>query len=96
MGDGQYAYGPHGGVVMDGSGNLYGVDPKSGVYDLGFAFELSPSNGTWTLTDLHDFTGQNDGSTPSGPLTLDADGSLYGTTQAGGAYNAGAVFEIAP
>jgi uncharacterized repeat protein (TIGR03803 family) len=95
-GEGQYAYGPHGGVVMDGSGKLYGVDPKSGVDGLGFVFRLTPSNGSWVLTDLHDFTGQDDGATPSGPLTLDATGNLYGTTQAGGAFNAGAVFKIAP
>ena len=45
---------------------------------------------------LHTFTGGNDGSYPDGNLTADAAGNLYGTTQIGGAYGAGTVFEISP
>jgi hypothetical protein len=28
---------------------------------MGSVFELSPSGGGWSYTDLHDFTGGNDG-----------------------------------
>src|ERR1700678_1896288 len=45
---------------------------------------------------LHTFTGGNDGSYPDGNLTADAAGNLYGTTQIGGAYGAGTVFELSP
>jgi uncharacterized repeat protein (TIGR03803 family) len=43
---------------------------------------------------LHTFTGG--GSYPDGNLTADAAGNLYGTTQIGGAYGAGTVFELSP
>jgi len=33
--------------------------------------------------DLHDFTGR-DGSMPTSPVTLDANGNLYGATEYGG------------
>ncbi len=37
-----------------------------------------------TFTVLHTFTGGTDGSYPTGNLTMDAAGNLYGTTQEGG------------
>jgi uncharacterized repeat protein (TIGR03803 family) len=45
---------------------------------------------------LHSFTGGSDGSYPDGNLSEDAAGNLYGTTQIGGAYGAGTVFELSP
>ncbi len=48
---------------------------------------------TYTLTTLATFTGTN-GANPEGSLTADAAGNLYGTTYAGGANNAGTVFEL--
>src|ERR1700691_6090305 len=45
---------------------------------------------------LHSFTGNKDGAYPDGNLTADAAGNLYGTTQIGGAYGAGTVFELSP
>ena len=82
---------------MDHAGNLYGVDPRNGPHDAGFVFKLSPSNGGWTATDLHDFTGaSNDGAYPYGTLVLDADGNIYGTTILGGTHNQGTVFKITP
>ncbi len=46
-----------------------------------------------TLTTLASFAGA-DGSHPFGTLIADAAGDLFGTTQFGGAYKDGAVFEI--
>ena len=48
--------------------------------------------------DLHDFTGR-DGGMPSSPVTLDANGNLYGATEYGGTSNncqlgCGVVWEI--
>lgn len=49
-----------------------------------------------TETVLHRFTGGADGAHPRAGLVLDALGNLYGTTDLGGAYGLGTVFQIAP
>lgn len=43
---------------------------------------------------LHQFTMAKDGANPSGELILGTDGSLYGTTAAGGAYGWGTIFRL--
>ena len=75
---------------MDSSGNLYDttIDPST-------VFELSPSGGGWTYTNLHNFGG-NDGIYPRGSLILDGDGNLYGTTSMGGADGQGTAWELTP
>jgi uncharacterized repeat protein (TIGR03803 family) len=88
--------GPDGSLTMDAAGNLYGTTLQDGTYGYGSAFKLTPSTGGWTYTDLHDFTGGNDGKYPNGSLVLDTSGNLYGTTEAGGTNGAGVVFEIVP
>ncbi len=82
-------------LSMDTAGNLYGVKYTGGVNDLGLIFRLTPGSGGWTFTDLHDFSG-SDGSYPVGSLALDADGSLYGTTEDGGANGYGVIWEVTP
>jgi uncharacterized repeat protein (TIGR03803 family) len=78
------------GLVVDSSGNLYGVANE-------VVFKLSPgAKGKWTETDLYTFKGPPDGSQTDGSLTLDAAGNLYGTTEYGGAYNYGTVYELSP
>ncbi|HTV33744.1 MAG TPA: choice-of-anchor tandem repeat GloVer-containing protein [Methylocella sp.] len=48
-------------------------------------------------TVLHFFhLGESDGQTPDAGLAMDSKGNLYGTTEIGGALNAGAVFKISP
>jgi uncharacterized repeat protein (TIGR03803 family) len=74
-------------LARDSAGNLYGTTVKDGAYGHGSVFKLTPSNGGWTYTSLHDFTGGSDGGTPYGSVVLDSMGNLYGTTQNGG--NAG-------
>src|ERR1700676_1594716 len=46
-----------------------------------------------TLTVLHSFSGNPDGSTPYGGFARDSSGNLYGTTAQGGTYNLGTVFK---
>jgi uncharacterized repeat protein (TIGR03803 family) len=92
-------YGPTGGLIFDESGNLYGTTSFGGNEacqpGCGTVFELSPnSDGTWTETVLHSFSG-TDGANPSNSfLIFDKTGNIYGTTQGGGAYGHGAVFEL--
>ena len=82
---------------MDNAGNLYGTTWGDGAYNHGSVFKLTPQNGSWVYTSLHDFTGGSDGSAPSSNVILDSsNGNLYGTTTAGGAYNYGVVWEITP
>jgi uncharacterized repeat protein (TIGR03803 family) len=96
-GAGQYLYrGPWDKLVMDSAGNLYGTTFIDGAYGAGSVFKLTPSNGSWTYTSLHDFTDGNDGGFPKSNLVLDANGNLYGTASTGGTYGQGVVFEITP
>jgi uncharacterized repeat protein (TIGR03803 family) len=59
-------------------------------------FELTPSNGGWTVSTLYSFTGGNDGANPFSGLVFDSAGNLYGTTYAGGSNGFGTVFRLAP
>src|SRR5260221_6067942 len=71
-------------LVFDKAGNLYGTTGNVGTADAGTAFQLSPDgNGGWTETVLHSFYGAI-GTYPQAGLVIDAAGSLYGTTIAGG------------
>ena len=86
---------PHGGLVFDHSGNLYGTTVNGGMYSGGTAFELSPNGGgDYTETGLYSFGNGSDGKNPYGGLVFDRSGNLYGTTANGGFYSAGAVFEL--
>jgi uncharacterized repeat protein (TIGR03803 family) len=88
---------PYGALVFNSAGNLYGTTGGGGVYGTGTVFELTPTRGGWTETVLHSFNySSNDGYGPaSGPI-FDAKGNLYGTTDHGGTYGGGTVFELTP
>jgi uncharacterized repeat protein (TIGR03803 family) len=45
---------------------------------------------------LYAFTGGTDGGRSQGGVIVDKEGNLYGTTNSGGVYNAGTVFELSP
>ena len=72
--DGAY---PYGGLIFDQKGNLYGTTYVGGINLGGTVFELSPPGDWTTLTVLYSFTGT---AGPSGSLTMDAAGNLYGIT----------------
>jgi uncharacterized repeat protein (TIGR03803 family) len=88
---------PSAGVVMDKTGNLYGTTSAGGSScSCGLIYKLAPgSNGKWTYTVLHRFTGA-DGAGPNANLILDSKGNLYGTTTTGGAGGYGVAFELTP
>jgi uncharacterized repeat protein (TIGR03803 family) len=99
---------PHGDLVADAAGNLYGSTstggdlscPQGNGYGCGVVFKLG-LNGQETV--LHSFTGKSDGASPDG-LTLDAAGNLYGPAAEGGligclpgqGYGCGVVFKLDP
>ncbi len=82
--------------TMDASGNLYGTTFIAGADNLGSVFKLTPTEGGWTYTDLHDFAGGNDGGGAMGSVVLDGNGNVYGTNYIYGSGGAGVAFEITP
>lgn len=59
-------------------------------------FELKHSpGGSWVYDVLHHFL-YTDGAAPAAPLSFEATGNLYGTTETGGAASKGVVFKLAP
>ena len=88
--------GPLCGLTRDTAGSLYGTTFGDGAYGFGSVFKLTPSDDGWVYTDLHDFTGGNDGRYPAGSVVFDQAGNFYGTTTGGGAYGYGVIWEITP
>src|SRR5205085_1365604 len=70
--------GPQAGVIMDGSGNLYGTAFGGGALGAGTVFELA--HGSHTITTLASFNGGSNGSHPNAGVIMDSSGNLYGTT----------------
>jgi len=87
---------PFGGVVFDNAGNLYGATSSGGTGSGGTAYELMPSNGSWTFSVVYGFTGSAYLPGPYGSLAMDARGNLYGTTNKDGTHGAGSVFKLTP
>jgi uncharacterized repeat protein (TIGR03803 family) len=89
---------PVSGLLLDATGNLYGTDAYGGDIDCdypsgcGVLFKLAGKQ----LSVLHSFKGPPDGEEPIAGVIMDAEGNLYGTTDRGGTYNAGTVFELSP
>lgn len=81
---------------MDAAGNLYGTSLTGGAYWQGLVFKLTPTNGGWQFTSLHDFQYPQEGMWPAGDLFLDASGNLFGTAAQGGDSGNGTVWEITP
>lgn len=84
---------PWSSLIFDSQGNLYGSANGEGHYP-DVVYQLTPgSNGTWTESILHQFSGPLDGSDP-GELTLDTVGDIYGTTRFGGLNDTGVAFSL--
>jgi uncharacterized repeat protein (TIGR03803 family) len=102
--DGGY---PMGGVIRDGSGNLFGTTSVGGSGNCrdypgcGTIFKID-TNGKETV--LYSFTGGKDGAEPEDALVMDNAGNLYGTAPYGGDLSCGpdydpgcgVVFKLAP
>jgi uncharacterized repeat protein (TIGR03803 family) len=84
-------------LLVDASGNLYGLTEEGGAHSAGTVFKLARQGGKrWKLTTLYAFAGSPDAASPYGGLVADSTGRLYGTTYYGGANGMGAVFELIP
>ena len=86
--------------LVDVNGTLYGTTETGGTTGCveyapgcGTVFSITPSG---TETILHAFTGNPDGSQPAPWPLLNVNGTLYGTTEYGGATNNGTIYSITP
>jgi len=77
--DGYAAY-PVGGLIFDGSGNLYGTTVANSfeIGGGGTVFELTLSDGNWTMTKHVNLGGDMTSVGPVASLVMDAGGNLYG------------------
>ncbi len=93
---------PYGGIpIFDQAGNMYGTTFAGGggtcAGGCGLVYELSPANGGWTENVLYSFNGgSSDGASPWAGVIFDQAGNLYGTTEFGGAYGYGTIYELSP
>ena len=81
---------PSSGVFVAGN-ILYGTTQDGGANGLGTVFALQTNGGGFT--NLHNYSGGDDGSGPAAGLVLSGD-TLYGTTKDGGANGNGSVFAL--
>src|SRR5208282_1858392 len=80
------------GLVQDSEGSFYGTTASGGAYNNGTVFKLSAKG---VLKLLYTFKVSPDGASPQAGLVLDPrNGNLYGTTELGGKYGVGTVFEV--
>jgi hypothetical protein len=88
--------GPNGGLLLDGTGALYGTAVGGGVNaEYGFAFKMTPGpDSNWKETTLHSFDGL-DGGEPMAGLTVNSFDGICGTTSLGPGFH-GTVFCFAP
>lgn len=101
--EGDYPVAP---LSWDAHGNLYGTmlfggnngSNCPGSAGCGVAFQMTPNgDGTWTYHVLHRFaSSKTDGYYPYAGLTVDASGTAYGVTSAGGKYGTGTFFKLTP
>jgi uncharacterized repeat protein (TIGR03803 family) len=87
-----------GGLIQATNGDLYGTTQYGGVNGEGSVFKMTPGG---TLTTLYNFCppgseGNCVDAFQPGPLTLGANGKIYGTTIGGGGESVGLVFEMTP
>ena len=88
---------PIAGVSFDQVGHLYGTAYEGGPDNYGVVYELGPLTVfAWYEILLHGFGAAGDGRLPYSGLIFDASGNAYGTTDQGGANNAGTVFKLTP
>jgi uncharacterized repeat protein (TIGR03803 family) len=80
-------------LVQGIDGAFYGTTFLGGASGYGAVFKISSGG---TLTTLHSFANKDGANPYAAALVQATDGNFYGTTEEGGAYHAGTVFEITP
>jgi uncharacterized repeat protein (TIGR03803 family) len=103
--DDQQGAGPAAGLIFDAHGALYGTTAlATNTNAQGNVFQMKPpvrKGRAWTFHLLYTFQGHSDGAYAAANLVFGRGGSLFGTTQEGGAGQScqggcGIVFEASP
>ena len=81
-------------LMIDATGNLYGVCTVGGTNGFGTVYKMSSVQGKWQLTTLYAFKDQPDGALPYGGVISDKAGNLYGTTYYAGVHDLGTVYKL--
>jgi hypothetical protein len=82
--------------VLGANGVIYGTTGKGGTAGYGTAFSLTPPaqpGGEWSYAIINNFQNRED---PSGPLAIDSNGVIYGTSQSNGTPDYGVVYALYP
>ena len=85
---------PVGTLVEYDENILYGVCMKGGIHNAGTIFEFDAEAST--CTKVFDFNPAEDGYEPRSSLMKASNNKLYGTTNMGGDYGSGVMFEMDP
>ena len=85
---------PRGSLIQANNGKLYGLTSEGGASDQGVLFEWDSEYNNFTKKI--DFEYAEIGSNPIGPMIKAGNLKLYGTTQNGGLYNSGVLYEWDP
>ncbi len=83
---------PDGALISDGT-FLYGTTQEGGSKNLGVIYKIKPDGTDYSILFHFDSTINSSGINPVGTLIFDGT-FLYGTTAAGGVYNAGTIYKI--
>jgi uncharacterized repeat protein (TIGR03803 family) len=92
---------PSSDLTIDSTGALYGTTYVGGDARCvcGVLYKLVPptqKGSAWTEQVLHAFTSGSDGRLPNATVVINSQGTIYGVTQQGGAYDSGVIYQIRP
>jgi uncharacterized repeat protein (TIGR03803 family) len=88
---------PYEALIPDGKGGFYGTTGGGGSTGCGGSgcgtvFDVTPGG---SESVVYAFAGQPDGQGPQSTLLISKSGNIFGTTDSGGTYNDGTIFELA-
>lgn len=79
-------------LLQGADGNFYGTSVDTAYVD-GAVFQMTPQG---NLTFIYNFDGAHGATPNSGALIQGTESSFYGTTQRGGTYGEGVIFQLTP
>lgn len=90
------AWPTYGSLIQGMDGDFYGTTSFGGVNAAGNVFKITPNGKVTTVYSFCPQTGCADGSVPYAGMVQATDGTFYGTTYEGGAFDDGTVFKLTP
>ncbi len=78
-------------LIQGSDGLYYGTTQLGGTYGYGTVFKVDSAG---NVTPLYEFSDENDGANPVSALVQASNGYFYGTTEWGGSYGKGTIFQV--